>query len=99
VSAKTGVLTNPSACLLDVRLDAVRQAVVYNGSHVGLVEAHAEGDGGGDQAHFVEKEEALGALALLRLLSGVVAQRGDAVGEKELRQAVRLVLARRRGVS
>ncbi len=54
-----------AAGFLVVALDVFGQIVMDDEADVGLVDAHAEGDGGADDAHFVAQEKflVLGALA------------------------------------
>ena len=69
-----------AARLLIVAFEVARQVVVDHRAHVGLVDAHAEGDGGDQHRHLVADEARLIGRALLGGQPGVVGQRGDAVG-------------------
>jgi hypothetical protein len=53
------------------------QVVVDDPADVGLVDAHAEGDGRADDAHVVAQEEFLVAGAFLGLEAGVVRAGGE----------------------
>ena len=57
-------------------------------AHVGLVDAHAKGDGGDDDRRFVVGEAALVGGARGRVQPGVVGQGVPAVGDELLRQRV-----------
>ena len=61
-----------AARLLVVALDGLGQVVVHDEAHVGLVDAHAEGDGGDDDVDLVAREGVLYARALVRRQAGVV---------------------------
>ncbi len=60
------------ARLLVVALDGLGQVVVHDEAHVGLVDAHAEGDGGDDDLQVVARRRLLHALALGGGQAGVV---------------------------
>jgi uncharacterized membrane protein YhaH (DUF805 family) len=69
-----------AAGLLVVGLDVLRQIQVRDETHVGLVDAHAEGDGGDHHDPVLAQEAALMTLAHLGVEPGVVGQGGDALG-------------------
>ena len=69
-----------AAGLLVVGLDVLRQVEVGDEAHVGLVDAHAEGDGRHHHDAVLAQEAVLVALAHAGLQAGVVRQRGDAFG-------------------
>ena len=68
-----------AAGFLVVALERFRQVVVHDPAHVGLVDAHAEGDGGDDHLRVVANERFLVVAARVRIETGVVRQRADAV--------------------
>ena len=67
-----------AAGLLVVALDVLRQVEVGDEAHVGLVDAHAEGDGRHHHDAVLAQEAVLVALAHVGVEPGVVGQRGDA---------------------
>ena len=64
---------------LVVALERLRQVVVHDPAHVGLVDAHAERDGGDDHLRVVANERILVVAARVRVETGVIRQRADAV--------------------
>nr|GEU28127.1 hypothetical protein [Tanacetum cinerariifolium] len=73
-----------AARFLVIALDAFRQIEVTDETHVGLVDAHAEGDGGAHHDVFFAQEAGLVGGALGVVHAGVVRQRADAVFVQEL---------------
>ena len=69
-----------AAGFLVVAFDVAREVVVDDEADVGLVDAHAEGDGGADDADFVAEEEVLVTDAEVGVEAGVVGAGGDAGG-------------------
>ena len=61
-----------TAGLLVVAFDALGDVVVDDETHIGLVDAHAEGDGGHDDVHVLHEEFVLVLGADLVVQSGVV---------------------------
>jgi hypothetical protein len=68
-----------AAGLLVVALDVLGQVEVGDEAHVGLVDAHAEGDGGHHHHALLAQEAVLVAAARVGVQAGVVGQRGDAL--------------------
>ena len=66
-----------------------------NDPHIGLVDAHAEGDGGGDHHLFGIDERRLVARPDLRLEAGVIGQSGPTACRQLLGDLLGLVAARR----
>ena len=56
---------------------------------VGLVDTHAEGDGGGDDGHLVVDEPVLRLPAHLAIEPGVIGQRVETVSPQDFRQFLR----------
>ena len=84
-----------AADLLVVGLDGAGKSGVNDGADVGLVDAHAEGDGGDDDLELAGEEVALHALARGRVETGVI---GGGTVRRVARRVLRLpcVRARRR---
>ena len=68
-----------AAGLLVVALDVLRQVEVGDEAHVGLVDAHAEGDGRDHDDAVLAQEAVLVAAAHAGVQPGVVGQRGEAL--------------------
>ena len=68
-----------AADLLVVALDRLRQVGVGDVADVGLVDAHAEGDGGADDEAVLALEAGLGEAAVVGVEAGVVGERGVAL--------------------
>ena len=68
-----------AAGFLVVALDVFGQIVMDDEADIGFVDAHAEGDGGADDADFVAQEKFLVLGALAAGQSGVVRAGGNAV--------------------
>ena len=79
-----------SACFLVVALDIFREVVVNDPAHIGFVDAHAEGDGGTNDARLVANEEFL-ILRPLVVCEARVIRHG---GESTLREALRETICR-----
>ena len=77
--------------LLVVSFQALGDVVVDDEAHVGLVDAHAEGDGGHDDVDFLHQEVILRLCACGGVQSGVVALRLDVVGAQHLGQVFHLL--------
>ena len=77
--------------LLVVALKALRYVVVYDEADVGLVDAHAEGDGGYDDVDLLHQEVVLRLCARGGVQSGVVALRLDVVGPQHVGQVLDLL--------
>src|SRR5438477_10054245 len=58
--------------------------MVDDESHIRLVDAHAEGNGGDDDLNLVLDEEVLSSLAFLRIETGVVCTRNHALPDQGL---------------
>src|SRR3546814_18401906 len=67
------VAAGTAGCLV-VALDRLGQVEVGDEAYVGLVDAHAEGDGGDDHHALVAQETALVLRARRRIQAGVVGQ-------------------------
>ena len=78
-----------AADLLVVALDRLRQVGVGDVADVGLVDAHAEGDGGADDEPVLALEAGLGEAAVVGLEAGVVGERGVAGLAERARPAPR----------
>ena len=78
---------------LIVTFEALGNVVVDDEAHVGLVDAHAEGDGGHDDVNLFHQELVLVFLAGLAVQSGMVRQRLDAVDSKGLGQFLHFLAA------
>ena len=65
--------------LLIIALDVLRQIVVQDEAHVGLVDAHAEGDRRADDAHLIAQETLLLRRAVLGGHAGVITAGRDPV--------------------
>ena len=81
-----------AACLLVVGLDAGRQVRMQHEAHIGLVDAHAEGDGGHHDQALLMLEAALVFFPRPHLHAGVVGQCGEAVGAEGGGDVLRLAL-------
>ena len=75
-----------TACLLVVAFEALGYVVVYDVAYVGLVDAHAEGDGGHDDVDALHEEVVLCGGAFGRFHAGVVGSGVDVVGAQHLCQ-------------
>ena len=73
-----------AAGFLVIALDRLGQVQVGDEAHVGLVDAHAEGDGGAHHDAVLAQEAALVVGAHLHRQSGVIGQGGDAVAGEEV---------------
>ena len=82
-----------AADLLVVGLDGAGESDVDDGADVGLVDAHAEGDGGDDDLEFAGVEVALDALADAGFEAGVV---GGGFAIRGVRRVLRRICARGR---
>ena len=80
-----------AAGLLVVALDVLRQVEVGDEAHVGLVDAHAEGDGRDHDDAVFAQEAILVALAHVGVEAGVVRQGGDALLDQPGRGLVDLL--------
>ena len=79
---RLGAAVAPGASdLLVVGFEAARQRGVDHGAHVGLVDAHAERDGGDHHFDAAIQELLLHALAVLGIEAGVVGGAGEVVGK------------------
>ena len=79
-----------TAGLLVVALQRLGDVVVDDEAHVGLVDAHAEGDGGHDDVDVLHQELVLGLSTGVRVETGVVGQGLDLVGTQDLGQLLHL---------
>ena len=61
-----------AADLLVIAFDALGQVVMQHKAHVGLVDAHAKGDGGHDDLHIIADEQLLIVFALFIGQPGVI---------------------------
>jgi hypothetical protein len=78
---------------LVVALQALGDVVVDHEAHIGLVDAHAEGDGGHDHVHVLHQEAVLVAGALRGVHAGMVGQGLDAVHHEGLGDLLHLFAA------
>ena len=79
--------------LLVVAFEALGDVVVDDEAHIGLVDAHAEGDGGHDDVDLLHEELVLVLLTRLAVEAGVVGQGADAVDGERLGQFLHLLAA------
>ena len=86
-------VTSRTSRLLVVALQALRDVVVDHETHIGLVDAHAEGDGGHDHIHLLHEELVLVTGALVGIHAGVVGQCLDAVHVQHLGHFLHLLPA------
>src|SRR5690348_9431274 len=77
-AARGAAVASGAAGLLSVGFERAGKLVVDDEAHIGLVYAHAEGDGGDDDASTSGDEVVLGGVALGALHAGVVVQRAHA---------------------
>ena len=77
-----------AAGFLVVALDVFRQVQVRDETHVGFVDAHAEGDGGHHHQAFFAQKTVLVAAAHVAVQAGVVGQRGDPLGHQPVRPSL-----------
>ena len=64
---------------LVVALERFRQVVVHDPAHIGLVDAHAKGDGGDDHLRVVANERFLVVATRVGIETGVIRQCPDAI--------------------
>ena len=76
-----GVLpvTAGASCLLIVPFDALRDVVMYDKTHVRLVDSHSESDRRHNHVHILHKEPVLILGPGLRVKAGMVRKRADSV--------------------
>src|ERR1019366_2965953 len=78
-----------AAGLLVVALDILGEVVVDDPADVGLVDAHAEGDRGANDAGVVAQKAFLVAIALVAGEAGVVGAGGEAAADQRFGQTLR----------
>ena len=73
-------VTPAATGFLIVAFDVLRQIEMGDKAHVGLVDAHAESNGGNDHHPFLAQEAILMFSAQVGVQPGVVGQRGESLG-------------------
>ena len=86
------VAARPAGFLI-ITLDALGDVVMDDEPDVGLVDAHAEGDGGDDHLDVLHQEAVLVLRAGFRVQAGVVGEGLDAVDGQQLGQFLHLLAA------